>query len=206
VLQQCEWLIDWLIVSLMFPTSRLWHSQCVYTKFRSSCYPRILLGSAPERSSCLAYWPICSLPLRQVRLASFCPRALSTQGPPRRVIPLLPPPFPIQFYIFSRLCFLCVQKRFSKKKNKKKEKTKRKEKETLRRPSSPAPAMLLSHARIFASTRLSPLNPLLPSYFTTPRLVYPASLLTRLQPFASLSTSIYFFILSFFFFFFFSVV
>jgi hypothetical protein len=150
----------------------------------------------------LAYWPVCSLPLRQVRLASFCPRALFAQGPPRWVIPLLPPPFPVRFYIFSRLCFLRVQKRFSKKK-KKKEKQKRKEQETPRRPSSPAPAMLLSRAHVFASARLSPHNPLLPSYFTAPCLVYPASLLTRLQPFASLSTSIYFFILSFFFFFFF---
>jgi hypothetical protein len=84
--------------------------------------PRILLGSAPERSSCLAYWPICSLPLRQVHLASSCPRALFAQGPPRRVVPLLPPPFPVQFYLFSGLCFLCIQKRFSKKKKKKKRK------------------------------------------------------------------------------------
>jgi hypothetical protein len=170
---------------------------CIY-KVQVRLLPQDPAGSAPERSSCLAYWPVCSLPLRQVRLASFCPRALFAQGPPRRVIPLLPPPFPIRFYIFFRLCFLRVQKRFSKRKRKGKTKKKRKGN---------------TSSAVFARARRPPLlRPCLHLRSSHPPLSSPpivphcsAPHLSRLSshPPASLRFSIYFsiyfFLLSFFF-------
>jgi hypothetical protein len=116
--------------------------------------------------------------------------------PPHRVIPLLPPPFPIQFYIFSHLCFLRVQKTFSKKK-------KKKEKEKIRkhfvghlhpRLPSASPMPLSAPPLISAPQSSSPII----LHCSAPRLSYLSS--HPPAPCASLSTS---FIIVFFFFLFF---